>query len=71
MSIYSTEDQAQIVWEAARRGREAARSERTLVASFFMCKLSDVAQTSRCLSLAAVARNAATDINNLLNGPRA
>ena len=63
------EQQAEIVWEACQRGREAVRRGNRLLAKLIVKRLDAVAQAARCESLGRVARNAAVAIDNLLNEP--
>ncbi len=67
MSALSMEDRSRVVWLAATQGRAAARNGYRATAYAIMEHLDAVSQHSSCSSLAKVARNAAVDIDNLLN----
>lgn len=69
MSYERIERQAEIVWEGARKGREAAAKGNRLLAKLIMQRLDRVAQHATCESLGRVARNAAVAIDDLLNKP--
>lgn len=62
----SLEHQAGIVWAAARKGRLYARNGMRATAYVIMERLDAVAESSRCFSLQRIARDAAVDIDNIL-----